>query len=133
MGRSLDELDDRFRPLAEKLLAKVREAGIPVSIICTGRSQAEQDHARLIGVSEVKVSKHQAGLAIDICPNELLDKKGWAPSSPLWWKIAEIGIGLGLRSGLKWDHPMPPVGKVPPWFFDPGHLEYVASKADLIT
>lgn len=128
MGRSLDELDPIFRPLVDQLLANVREAGIPISIICTGRSQAEQDANVAHGVSQVKVSKHQQGLAIDICPHSLLDKKGWAPADPLWWKIAGIGLSLGLRWGGKWEHPMPPVGKVPEYFFDPGHFEYVSPK-----
>lgn len=133
MSRSLSDLNPIFRPLADEFLAKVREAGIFVSIITTLRTQAEQDDAVAHGVSQVKKSKHQEGLAIDICPNELLDKKGWAPADPLWWELGEIGLALGLRWGGKWDHPMPPVGKVPTWFFDPGHFEHVAPTKDLIT
>lgn len=124
-SRSLDDLDPRFGVIAVQFLGQVRDACIPITIICTRRSQAEQDAAVAHGVSQVKHSKHQDGLAIDICPNELLDKKGWEPSSPLWWKLAEIGRGMGLRWGGCWDHPLPQVGKVPSWFFDPGHFEYV--------
>ncbi len=133
MGRSLDELDPRFRPLAEQFLAKVRAAGIPLSIICTGRTKAEQAANIAHGTSQVKVSKHESGLAIDVCPNELLDQKGWNPASPLWWKIAEIAVSLGLRSGLNWDYPMPPVGKVPKWFYDPGHAEAPGGESKLIS
>lgn len=125
MSRSLDDLDPVFGSIAVKLLAAIRDAGIPVAIICTRRSQGEQDAAVAHGVSQVKVSKHQKGLAIDLCPNSLLDQKGWAPASPLWWQMGEIGRAMGLRWGGCWDHPMPPVGKVPSWFFDPGHFEYI--------
>ncbi len=128
MSRSLNDLDPKFRPLVDEFLAKIREKGIFITIITTGRTQAEQDAALAHGVSQVKVSKHQAGLAIDICPNDLLAKKGWDPGNPLWWEIAEIGLALGLRWGGKWEHPMPPVGKVPKYFFDPGHYEMVEPK-----
>lgn len=127
MSRSLDDLDPKFAVLAIELLGKIRDAGIPVSIICTRRSQMEQDANVAHGVSQVKHSKHQDGLAIDLCPNALLDQKGWAPASPLWWKLGEIGRTMGLRWGGCWDHEMPPVGKVPSWFFDPGHFEYKAT------
>lgn len=121
--KSLSSLDPIFEPLAAELIHKIRVAGIEVAIIDTRRTQEEQDHNRLIGVSEVKHSKHQDGLAIDLCPVVLLTKKNWAPADPLWWKMAEIGLALGLRCGLNWDHPMPPVGKPGPWFNDAGHFE----------
>lgn len=129
MSRSLNDLNPIFRPLADHFLAKIREAGIVVTIICTLRSQLEQDANVANGVSKVKKSKHQEGLAIDICPSALLHEKGWAPASPIWWELGEIGKSIGLRWGGQWSRPAPPpVGKVPKYFWDPGHFEYVAPK-----
>lgn len=124
MSNSLDTLDPSFRQLAEKLIATARAEGIGVAIINTRRTAAEQEHNIATGVSQVKHSKHEDGLAIDLCPVKLLSIKGWAPADPLWWQLGEIGLSLGLRWGGKWDHPtIPPVGKLPPWFWDPGHFE----------
>ena len=68
MSRALDDLALPFRPLACKLIARLAERGVPVFIVCTGRTQREQDEAVASGHSKVRHSKHQDGIAIDICP-----------------------------------------------------------------
>lgn len=133
-SRSLDDLDSRFRPLAEELLAKSAAAGIHLTVICTLRSVHEQELAVRSGVSWTLRSLHlpqppeDKSLAIDVCPTRLLTEKNWAPLSPLWWVVAEIGVGIGLTSGMDWNHQgLPPVGESrPKW--DAGHFQLDAHK-----
>lgn len=118
MSRSLNDLAPVFRPIAMELLARCVEAQIPVLIVDTLRTQAEQDEYRRRGVSWVTRSKHQDGLAIDICPYDVYqasgpDKLAWDAASPLWPRVGAIGEALGLRWGGRW--------KVR----DLGHFEYV--------
>ena len=102
MSKRLEDLADSFRPLAEKLIAACKAAGIPLAIIDTLRTEAEHAANLAKGVSWVKRSKHMDGLAIDVCPQVLLREKGWAPASPLWTTIGVIGESLGLRWGGRW-------------------------------
>ena len=118
MSRALDDLAQVFRPLAFELLARCVEAGIAVEIICTGRTQVEQDAAVASGHSWVTRSKHQDGLAIDLCPFQVwlevgVDKLQWDAGDPQWARIGAIGERLGLRWGGRWKQR------------DLGHLEYV--------
>lgn len=107
MSRSLDDLDPRFKPLAIELLARLVEAGIPVLIINTRRTPAEQADYLAKGVSWIQHSKHLDGLAIDICPYALYllngsDKLAWDATDPVWQKIGPIGEALGLIWGGRW-------------------------------
>jgi peptidoglycan LD-endopeptidase CwlK len=102
VGKSLDELDPSFRPLAEKLLQLAADAGIPVRVIGTGRTPQEQENFIKLGTSWTRNSRHLTGHAIDIAPEELLGEKLWAPKSPLWWRLGEIGESLGLIWGGRW-------------------------------
>lgn len=101
-SRKLDDLSDRFRPLAERLIALATEAGIPLRIVETRRTEEEHRQNLARGVSWVSRSKHCDGDAIDLCPIILLGMKFWAPASPLWQKLGEIGEGIGLRWGGRW-------------------------------
>lgn len=129
-SRSLDDLDPRVRPLVDKLLAEAEAASIPLTVITTLRSQAEQDHAVAVGRSWTRHSKHLPqpplgkALAVDVVPTHLMSQPNWAPTDPAWWIVAKIGIGLGLRSGMDWhDQGLPSVGQTrQAW--DPGHLEW---------
>jgi len=58
MSRRLDDLSDRFRPLAMQLLARTVEAGIPVVIVDTLRTEAEHQANLAKGVSWTTHSKH---------------------------------------------------------------------------
>ena len=119
MSRALDDLAPVFRLPVFEFLARTVEGGIPLLIVGTGRTQAEQDAAVLRGVSWVAHSKHQDGLAIDVCPYSVWmatgpDKLNWDVSNPQWLKIGLIAEGLGLRWGGRWTHHP-----------DLGHFEYV--------
>ncbi len=129
-SRLLSDLDSRLLPLAEELIAKSLAAGVPLTVITTLRSMQEQELAVQHGVSWTINSKHLPqppegkSLAIDVCPTVLLTQKNWAPMNPMWWTVAEIGVALGLRSGMDWKGVgLPPVSETrPSW--DPGHFEY---------
>ena len=118
MNRSLDALDPRFFPLAIALLARCVEAQIPVLIVNTRRTDAEQADALARGVSWVARSKHQDGLAIDIVPYEVYtsapggDKLLWNGNDALYHRLGLIGEALGLRWGGRWRQK------------DLGHFEY---------
>lgn len=138
-SRSLVDLDSRFRPIAEELIAKSLEAGVPLTIITTLRSYQEQELAVQHGTSWTMKSLHLPqppdgkSLAIDVCPTELLTQKNWAPLNPLWWIVAQIGTRLGLRSGMDWERKgLPPVGQNrSKW--DAGHLEWDSQTLELYT
>lgn len=123
MGRLLNELNPRFLPLAAMLLAKLTEQKIPCIIVCTGRTQLEQDIAYQTGKSRVKYSRHQEGFAIDIVPYEIYHRDGiskldWNTNDPIWLEIGRIGEELGLRWGGRF-HPLNNIGIG----WDPGHFE----------
>ncbi len=136
---SLDDLDPRFRPLAEQWITGCWAAGVPVRIIDTLRTHPEQERDIASGVSWTEHSKHlpqppdEKSLAMDLCPEEYLAMKNWNPTGAHWWTVASIAVSLGLRSGMDWHgQGLPPVGQVrPSW--DPGHAEFVIPGPALIT
>ncbi len=125
MNTSLDALDPVFKPLAFALLARSVEARIPVVIINTRRTDAEQEAAIASGVSWVKRSKHQDGLAIDIAPYAVWSEHGdkkiqWDADDPLWMRLGQLGESLNLRWGGRWKQR------------DMGHFEYAGAIAPVI-
>lgn len=117
MSRLLNDLSPRFRPLAFELLARLVEAQIPVMVIDTLRTPAEQADNVRRGVSWTPHSKHLTGDAIDICPYAVYDLNGpdklkWDAGDPIWQKVGAIGEALGLRWGGRWT------------VKDMGHFEY---------
>lgn len=120
MSQDLNDLAPVFYPLACRLVAHAVNAGIQIQIINTRRTAAEQAVNVATGASSVTHSKHQDGLAIDVCPYAIYlevgpDKLNWNDTDPNWVKLGVIGEGLGLRWGGRWTTP-----------HDPGHFEYVA-------
>lgn len=101
-SRRLDDLDPSFRPLAVELIARACEARIPLKIIETRRSQAEQEEYVRTGRSWTRNGKHVLGKAIDLCPTELLSEPNWKPESLLWVQLGAIAEGLGLTWGGGW-------------------------------
>src|SRR3990167_9715808 len=104
MSRRLDDLSDRFRPLAMQLLARTVEAGIPVVIVDTLRTEAEHQAKLAKGVSWTTHSKHLDGDAIDLCPYAQYDAHGadkllWDAGDPIWLKLGALGEAVGLRWG----------------------------------
>jgi hypothetical protein len=126
MDTTLDSLDPRFKPLAITLLARLVEARLPVLIVNTRRTAAEQAAAIARHVSWVAHSLHQDGLAIDVAPYDVYalhgdDKLQWNTNDPVWLTIGAIGEALGLRWGGRF-HPINTAGIG----MDPGHFEYIA-------
>lgn len=132
-SRSLDDLSPRIRPRADQLLANADDAGIPLTVTYTLRTQAEQDLAIAEHRSQVAHSMHEPqppdnlSLAFDVCPSVLLTEPNYCPTSSLWWEIGEMGKALGLRWGGQFSRPEPPPVGQPPkdHFFDPGHFEFI--------
>jgi len=94
------------------------EAGIPVVVVDTLRTEAEHQANLARGVSWTKHSKHLDGDAIDICPFSQFDAHGgnkllWDARHPFWPRLGALGEALGLRWGGRWSTP------------DLGHFEYV--------
>lgn len=107
MDRRLNSLEPEFRAKVYELLARCIEANLPVKIVNTRRTAEEQAKLVASGQSWVKHSKHQDGLAIDICPYEIYaiagaDKLEWNADSPTFKTIGFIGESLGLVWGGRW-------------------------------
>lgn len=118
MCRDLDALDPRFRAKAFEFLARCVEAQIPVLIVDTVRTIAEQKDAVARGVSKTLNSKHLTGLAMDVCPFDQFqlhgpDKLQWDTRDPVWARIGIIAEKCGLKWGGRWANP-----------YDPGHVEF---------
>jgi len=115
MQTELDLLVLPFREKAFELLARATEARLPVVIVNTLRTPEEQAEAVATGHSWVPHSKHQDGLAIDLCPLATYTLHGanklqWA-EDPCWLILGKLGERLGLRWGGRWKTA------------DPGHFE----------
>jgi peptidoglycan L-alanyl-D-glutamate endopeptidase CwlK len=107
--------------LAVELLARCVEHGIPVLIIDTLRTKAEQEDNVRRGVSWTQHSKHLTGDAIDICPYDVYqltgaDKLQWDARHSVWRDLGRIGEELGLVWGGRWT------------VKDLGHFEYPTRK-----
>lgn len=100
MSRKLDDLDPKFRVLAVELLARCVESGLQVKIITTKRTAAEQKILVEGGFSWTSNSKHLYGKAMDLVPLEVINKKNWDPSNPVWKKLGQLGSLAGLRWGI---------------------------------
>jgi hypothetical protein len=121
MSRALDDLSPRMRPLADRFLAKLMEARIPVMIVTTTRTPEEQAEKVKAGLSWTLASKHLTGDAIDVAPYDIYDLHGddkaeWDDDDPVWLKIGPIGQSCGLKWG---------VVKASGKRVDLGHFEYV--------
>jgi len=116
MSKLLSDLDPKFRPLADRLLSDCLGAGVSLAIIETLRTHEKHLQDLQNGVSWVQHSKHEDGLAIDVCPTDYLSIKGWNPSGPEWQIIGKVGKKLGMRWGGDWKQE------------DLGHFEYISGK-----
>lgn len=105
--KTLSSLHPKFQPFAYKLLAELMEANIPVMIVETFRSEEVHQEDLKSGHSWIVHSKHQDGLAIDICPYEIYQEHGnnklqWDANDPIWNKIGIIGESCDLIWGGRW-------------------------------
>jgi D-alanyl-D-alanine carboxypeptidase-like protein len=135
MSRALDDLAPDFRVQVFEAIARLAEHGVPVFVVDTLRTKAEQEVNLRRGVSRTMNSKHlpdKDGFAhaIDLCPYSIYQAAG--PDKLLWqthdtvmvggaerqvlkreWRlIGEVGEKLGLRWGGRFES-----------FFDAGHFE----------
>lgn len=107
LNTELNMLNPVFRTKVYELLARLTEAKILVRIINTFRTTEQQAELRKKGVSWVARSKHQDGLAIDLCPIKFFApgqamKLNWDGTDPVWEEIGLIGEKLGLIWGGRW-------------------------------
>lgn len=113
MSRRLDDLAPAFRRKVFELIARSAEAGVPLLIVDTLRTPAEQADNLARGVSWTLNSRHLAqapdglSLAVDVVPYESFnlygpDKLRWATDDPAWATVGAIGEALGLRWGGRW-------------------------------
>jgi len=91
---------ERFRRVRQRCAA----AGVSLTLTETRRSAARQAMLRARGSSRVKRSRHQDGLAFDVCPTALLKVKGWdtTPPSPQWTVYGRACEAEGLTWGGRW-------------------------------
>lgn len=92
--------------MAEALLAAAKAAGFDLVVVDTLRTAEEQAEYLRTGASKRKDSLHLHGLAIDVAPRPLMKLKNWAPEHPEWFRLGELGEGLGLRWGGRWKSPV---------------------------
>lgn len=126
MPNSFNDAASYFRPLAEALLQKCAEQGVPCRIVDIIRTPEQQAQKIKDGVSWTSNSKHEPqppemkSEAIDIVPLSVRSehKPNWSPKHPDWQKIGAIGKALGLRWGGDWKHLNNGTG-------DPSHFEYI--------
>lgn len=116
-SRKLNDLSERFRPLAVELVARCVEAGLAILIVETRRTLAEHQANVARGVSWTTHSKHIDGDAIDLAPYDIYelhgpDKLQWNSADPAWQRMGALGEALGLVWGGRWTHR------------DMGHFEY---------
>jgi peptidoglycan L-alanyl-D-glutamate endopeptidase CwlK len=104
------ELTSDMQPLCLTFLMNCQAAGIPMTLIDTLRTPAQQQINVANGVSWTLNSKHLPqppegkSDAWDAAPTELIGTKLWSPASPLWGRVGIIGTQLGLAWGGDWTH-----------------------------
>jgi hypothetical protein len=129
MSRSLADLSSQFRPVVLELLGALVETRIPVIIVDTLRTPAEQAVNIANNASWTANSLHLPDVsgkanAIDLAPYHqyLLhgpDKVQWDASDPVWATMGRLGKALQLEWGGDWG-PTPANPKLRP---DLGHFQ----------
>lgn len=107
----MDHLVEPFKSKAIQLIADCHAAGLKVLVIETLRSEEAHQEDLKTGHSWIARSKHQDGLAIDLCPFKG-DELDWDASSQSYQHMGLIGESLGLIWGGRWKQR------------DMGHFEY---------
>jgi hypothetical protein len=105
-SRDVAKLCPCVRDKWERLVDILEGDDIYLSTISVLRTKEEQAGYVKGGTSWTMASKHLPqppkglSLAIDVCPVPLLTMKNWAPTSPLWEKVGEAAVEVGLRWGV---------------------------------
>lgn len=103
----LESLDDRIRPLAERLIELCKQEGIIIRLT-SGRRTIQQQNmlyaqgrtmpGRIVTNAKGGASPHNFGLAFDVVP--IKDgKPDWNAPLAVWDRIGELGKSLGLTWG----------------------------------
>ena len=112
MSRALNDLCPKMLPKAMELLARATEAQVPVLIVDTLRTPAEQKVNVAKGVSWTLNSLHLPQTkccgkshAIDVVPWKEFREQGpdtlqWDEKSPAWQVLGRIGQAIGLKWGV---------------------------------
>jgi hypothetical protein len=129
MGRDILELASYMQPLCRRFLVDAIAAGIPVTLVDTGRTSAEQVQKLAQGVSWTRHSRHEPqppemkSEAFDVVPTAYIMLKGWNPGGPAWKALGAIGEKLGLKWGGRFPINQP--------YGDPGHFEWIKPQAEV--
>lgn len=103
--RGLDKLNPSFKAKVEKFLAEVNKTAKVIFITETWRSDERQAELLKAGLSQVKRSNHQDGLAVDIA---FVGASLYPEDQKVWRSVADIGKKFGIDWGYdlwKWDKP----------------------------
>lgn len=110
LAEVMPALAERIRQLAQTLEAE----NIAIRVVQGLRTWADQDKLYAIGrtlpgkvVTNAKggESWHCYGCAVDVAPFDD-GVPDWNASHPAWRRIVEVGVSLGLESGVSW-HDLP--------------------------
>ncbi len=103
--RGTDKLAPKFREKVEKFIAEVNKTAAVIFITETWRSEERQKELIAAGLSQVKHSNHQDGLAVDIA---FTGSALYPSDAKLWRSVADIAKKYGIDWGYdlwKWDKP----------------------------
>lgn len=103
--RGLDKLNANFKAKVEKFLAEVNKNAKVIFITETWRSEERQAELLKAGLSQVKRSNHQDGLAVDIA---FFGPTLYPEDPKVWRSVADIAKKYGIDWGFdlwKWDKP----------------------------
>lgn len=103
--RALDKLNPAFRSKVEKFMEEVNRGTAIIFITESWRSEERQAELLKAGLSQVRHSNHQDGLAIDI---GFLGAQLYPSDLSKWRKVADIGKKYGIDWGFDlwaWDKP----------------------------
>lgn len=117
-SRSLEDLHPLLKPIAKKFIAQCRTQGIELLVICTYRTDAEQNALYAQGRTtpgkivtnapaggkaphNFSVNGIPASRAFDAVPVRL-GKLVWNTKDPVWNVLGKMAVGLGLDWGGNW-------------------------------
>lgn len=104
----IDTLEPDFKAKVQIFLEKLKEANIPVAVVCGRRTIAEQNALFAKGrttpgpvVTNAKggSSPHNFGLAVDLCPVNSAGHCNWTASDAVWHEMGKIGKECGFVWG----------------------------------
>lgn len=91
--RGTDKLAPKFREKVEKFIAEVNKTAAVIFITETWRSEERQKELIAAGLSQVKRSNHQDGLAVDIA---FTGAELYPADEKKWRVVADIAKKYGI-------------------------------------